>query len=189
MAFLVFDTLFGTDDALKPQPQMAEGYTVDEDGKRWTIKLREGLAFHDKTPVLAGTAWPRAALDEADSLGGTLARPDRCPGSAGRRTLVFRLKRPFPPLLTALAKTQPSPAMIMPERIAATDPFKQITEVVGSGPFRFVADEYVAGQPRDFRQARGLPPAPGPAQQRRRRQARAGGPGWSGASSPKPARR
>src|SRR5690349_8939073 len=46
-AYMVFDTLFGTDDNLVPQPQMAEGATVEEDGKRWTIKLRDGLRFHD----------------------------------------------------------------------------------------------------------------------------------------------
>ncbi len=33
----------------------------------------------------------------------------------------------------------------MPERIAATDPFKQITEYVGSGPMRFVKSEWVPG--------------------------------------------
>ena len=38
------------------------------------------------------------------------------------------------------------PAM-MPERLANTDPFTQITEMVGSGPFRFVANERVAGSP------------------------------------------
>ncbi len=34
---------------------------------------------------------------------------------------------------------------IMPERLARTDPFKQVTEMVGSGPFRFKADERVPG--------------------------------------------
>ena len=34
---------------------------------------------------------------------------------------------------------------IMPERLARTDPFKQVTETVGSGPFRFKADERVPG--------------------------------------------
>jgi peptide/nickel transport system substrate-binding protein len=34
---------------------------------------------------------------------------------------------------------------IMPQRIAETDPFKQATEVVGSGPFRFKLDERVQG--------------------------------------------
>jgi peptide/nickel transport system substrate-binding protein len=33
----------------------------------------------------------------------------------------------------------------MPERLANTDPFQTIKEVVGSGPFRFVADERVVG--------------------------------------------
>jgi len=33
----------------------------------------------------------------------------------------------------------------MPERLAATDPAKQVTDIVGSGPYRFLADEHVAG--------------------------------------------
>ncbi len=32
---------------------MVEGHTIDDDGKRWTMKLRDGLLFHDGTPVLA----------------------------------------------------------------------------------------------------------------------------------------
>ena len=50
------------------------------------------------------------------------------------RTIVFRLKQPFPLLPDALAKTPPSMCPIMPERLAATDPYKQVTEMVGSGP-------------------------------------------------------
>ena len=34
---------------------------------------------------------------------------------------------------------------IMPARLAATDPFKAVGEMVGSGPFRFVASEFIAG--------------------------------------------
>ena len=33
----------------------------------------------------------------------------------------------------------------MPERLALTDPHRQVPDVVGSGPFRWVADEYVPG--------------------------------------------
>ena len=34
----------------------------------------------------------------------------------------------------------------MPARLAETDPFERVTEMVGSGPFRFVAGEQVAGR-------------------------------------------
>jgi peptide/nickel transport system substrate-binding protein len=145
-AYLVYDTLYGTDEALRPQPQMAEGHTVEDNGTRWVIRLREGLLFHDNTPVrsrdcIASLArWMRR-----DSLGGTIASLLEAMEAPDDRTLVIRLKRPFPPLLNALAKTQPSPAVIMPERVAMTDPFKQITDTTGSGPFRFVTDEYVSG--------------------------------------------
>jgi peptide/nickel transport system substrate-binding protein len=35
------------------------------------------------------------------------------------------------------------PPVMMPERLARTDPFKQIPEAIGSGPFRWLADEHV----------------------------------------------
>ena len=145
-AYLVYDTLFGTDDALQPRPQMAEGHTVDDDGRRWTIRLRSGLRFHDDTPVLARDCVASLARwMRRDSLGSTIAMLLDAMEAPDDRTLVIKLKRPFPPLLNALAKTQPSPAVIMPERLALTDAFKQVTEVVGSGPFRFLKDEYVSG--------------------------------------------
>ena len=61
------------------------------------------------------------------------------------RSFRLRLKQPFPKLLYALGKVGTPCAFIMPERIAKTDPFKQISEYVGSGPFRFKRDEWVPG--------------------------------------------
>src|SRR3954447_7520744 len=162
-AYLVFDTLYGTDDNLRPQPQMAEGHQVDQDGKRWTIKLRDGLRFHDNQPVLSKDCV--ASLQrwmKRDSLGGTVGSLLEALEAPDDKTIVFRLKRPFPPLLDALAKTQPNPAMIMPERIAQTDPFKQITEVTGSGPFRWVASEYVPGSRAVFAKFDGYKPRQDP---------------------------
>ena len=52
-ALMVYETLYGRDQAFNPQPQMVEGHLMEDDGKRWTMKLREGLMFHDGTPVLA----------------------------------------------------------------------------------------------------------------------------------------
>jgi peptide/nickel transport system substrate-binding protein len=61
------------------------------------------------------------------------------------RTIVFRLHRPFPLLAEMLGKLYPRLCVIMPERLANTDPAKQVTEMVGSGPYRFRPDERVAG--------------------------------------------
>src|SRR3954449_2926580 len=129
-AFLVFETLYGLDAKLNPHPQMAEGHVTEDDGRRWTIRLRDGLAFHDGDKVLAQDCV--ASLQrwmKRDAVGQTLAQRLDALEAADDRTLVFRLKKPFPALPFALARTQPSPPVIMPARIAATDPYKQITEV------------------------------------------------------------
>src|SRR3978361_1472347 len=49
---MVFDTLFALDEAGVPQPQMLAGHKTEDDGKTWTLTLRDGLLFHDGTPVL-----------------------------------------------------------------------------------------------------------------------------------------
>src|SRR6202166_3579270 len=51
-AFMVFDTLYGFDEGYNVQPQMVDGHTI-EDGRIWTLKLRDGLRFHNGEPVLA----------------------------------------------------------------------------------------------------------------------------------------
>ena len=52
-SLMVYETLYGRDEKFNPQPLMVEGHVIDDDGKRWTMKLRDGLVFHDGTPVLA----------------------------------------------------------------------------------------------------------------------------------------
>jgi peptide/nickel transport system substrate-binding protein len=106
--------------------------------------LRDGLTFHDGSSVRAPdcvatiTRWAkrypmgRALMDRTDEL-----------AAISDKTIRFRLKKPFPLLPEALAEPYCS---IMPERLAKTDPFEQVTEVVGSGPFKFVASERIPGQ-------------------------------------------
>jgi len=144
-SLMVYETLYGRDQAFNPQPQMVEGHTIDDDGKRWTMKLREGLVFHDGTPVLARDCV--ASLQrwlKRDAVSETFnARVDAIE-APDDRTLVWRLKKPFPLLAHFLSKVQPQP-VIVPARLAATDPFKQLTDIVGCGPFRFLPDEFVSG--------------------------------------------
>ena len=145
-AGLVFDRLYSADNALRAHPQMAEGHTIENDGKRWRIRLREGLKFHDNEPVLARDAvaslqrWGRRDVLGRELMAATdeLSAPDD-------RTIEFRLKRRFPLLAEALAKPGANMSAIMPARLAETDPFKPITEMVGSGPFKYVANERLQG--------------------------------------------
>jgi peptide/nickel transport system substrate-binding protein len=143
---MVFDTLFGMDSAYQIQPQMLSGFTVEDDGKRWTLSLRDGLLWHDGEKVLARDCvasirrW--AVRDGIGSL--LMARTDEL-AAIDDRTIQFRLKRPFAILPYALGKISTPICVMMPERLANTDPFKAVSEMVGSGPFRFKADEWVSG--------------------------------------------
>ena len=144
--FLVFDTLFGLDSQFRPQPQMAEGAVSEDDGKTWRITLRPGLMFHDGTKVLARDCVASIKRWGArDGFGQALIAATDEIAASDDKTIRFRLKYPFPLLPDALAKTPPSICPIMPERLAVTDPYKQVTEMVGSGPYRYKADERVAG--------------------------------------------
>lgn len=145
--FYVFDTLFGVDSQLRVHPQMAEGHEVSADGRVWRITLRPGLKFHDGTPVLARDC--TASLKrwcQRDIFGQTAASFVDEWGAENDRVIRISLKSPFPLLSFALGKPNGMVPFIMPERIAATtDPNAQITEVVGSGPYRFVKEEFVPG--------------------------------------------
>jgi len=52
-SYLVYDTLFGTDENLRVKPQMVDRTTVSPDGMKYTFTLREGLRWHDGQAVLS----------------------------------------------------------------------------------------------------------------------------------------
>lgn len=143
---MVFDTLFALDENGVAQPQMLEGHTVSADGLTWTLTLREGLLFHDGSKVLARDAV--ASIKRwwiGDAYGQALAAATADLSATDDRTLVFRLHRRFHHLPDALAHPTNTMAAIMPERLAMTPANVRIVEMVGSGPFRYVAGERVAG--------------------------------------------
>ena len=144
--FLIFDTLYGVDEQFRPQPQIVEGHVVGPDGLSWTMKLREGLRFHDNTPVLARDVIASLRRWAArDTFGTSLFSVVDEISALDDRTVTWRLKRPFPLLPDCLGKVGSITAAIMPERLAKSDPAIPLKEMIGSGPFRFVQDEYVSG--------------------------------------------
>ncbi|MGD0105355.1 MAG: ABC transporter substrate-binding protein [Rhodopila sp.] len=144
--YMIFDTLFGTDGALKASPQMAAGLTTEADDKLVRITLRDGLKFHDGTPVLARDCVASIQRwSKRDTFGQTLMAVTDELTAADDKTIQFRLKRPFALLPEALGKSPTNFPAMMPERLSRTDPFTQVTEMVGSGPYRFSAQERVVG--------------------------------------------
>ena len=144
--YYVFDTLFGLDATQTPRPQMAESADVSDDGRTWTIKLRAGLRFHDNEPVLARDAAASLRRWAArDVYGQTVGSVVEEWGSTDDRTIRIKLKTPFPLMLDALAKPNGMLPVVMPERLANTDLAKPNTEMIGSGPYRFLKNEFVPG--------------------------------------------
>ncbi len=142
----VFDTLYSADSQLRPQPQMAAGHEISSNQRVWRFRLRDGLKFHDNTPVrsidcsLSIQRWCKR-----DPLGQLLDAVVEQWATPDDKTLELHLIRPFALVLDALAKPEAAVPFIMPEHMARTDPMKAITEAIGSGPYRFLPDEYING--------------------------------------------
>ena len=157
--YMVYDTLFATDSEYRVRPQMAEGAQASADGRSWTIRLREGLRFHDNEPVRAQDCIPSIRRWGArDSFGQTLMGAVDDMVVVDDRTFRINLKQPFPLILDAIGKLSSQVCFIMPERHARLDPNTPIPEAVGSGPFRFLPREWVPGSMAAYEKFAGYVP-------------------------------
>jgi peptide/nickel transport system substrate-binding protein len=159
---MVFDTLFALDANGVAQHQMLAGHTVDADQTVWTLTLRDGLLFHDGTKVVGGDVVASLRRWGAvDGFGQALMAATDELSAPDDKTVVFRLNRPFPLLPQALAKPTAPMAAIMPARLANAPTTTRLTEMVGSGPFRFVADQRVPGARNVYAKFEQYLPRPG----------------------------
>jgi peptide/nickel transport system substrate-binding protein len=62
------------------------------------------------------------------------------------KTFTIEFAERFGPVLNALGKPSSNVPFMMPARIASTPADQQISEVVGSGPFKFVREEWQPGE-------------------------------------------
>lgn len=144
--YMIYDTLFGTDDNSKIQPQMVGKWTESKDHKVWDFTLRAGLAFSDGAPVTGeDVVASLARWGKRDSLGGALMTFVDKMEATGKDSFRITLKEPCGFVLEALGKPSSNVPFIMPKRVAETDPTKQITEYIGSGPYIMVKDEFKPG--------------------------------------------
>ena len=145
-AYLMYDTLFALDENYEVQPQMAEGATVSDDGLVYSITIRDGLKFHDGSPVTAQDAVASIKRwASVDGLGKILFSKLASIEATDDKTLVLTLTEPWGLVLDALGKISSNVPVIMPAELAATPASEAITEPIGSGPFRLLQDEWVPG--------------------------------------------
>ncbi len=143
---MVYDTLFALDARLEAQPQMVDKYTVDAGGTKHTFTLRPGLKFHDGSEVT--TKDVLASLNrwmKRSPVGLKLAANMSAMKATDDKTFTIELKEPFQQMGLILSTGTTNFPVIMREKEALTDPAKPVTEIVGSGPFKFVKSEWVPG--------------------------------------------
>jgi peptide/nickel transport system substrate-binding protein len=144
--YMVYDTLFALDKDFKVQPQMVDTWKLSDDKLTYTFTLRDGLKFHDGQPVRpADCIASIARWAKRDAFGQKTAEMIASMDAVDDKTFTIKVKQPYSLLIESLGKLSSNVPFIMPERIAKTDPFQQVTDATGSGPFKFVRDEWVPG--------------------------------------------
>jgi len=143
--YMVYDTLLAEDANFKIQPQMAD-WKVSDDKLTYTFTLRDGLKWHDGTPVTAEDCvaslrrWGRN-----DGMGQKLMDFTASLEATDDRTITLKLKEPYGLVLESIGKPSSLVPFMMPKRLAETPPGQQIKEQIGSGPFKFVQAEFQPG--------------------------------------------
>lgn len=162
--YLVFDTLFSLDMDGKPQPQMVGDWKLSADKLAYSFTLRPGLKFHDGTPVTAEDVVASLQRWAArDVLGQQLMAATDKLAEVDATTFTLQLKKPFGLVLDALAKPGSPVPFIMPKRLASTSPNEAITEMVGSGPYKFVQADFQPGVKATYLKFADYKPRPEPA--------------------------
>ena len=146
---MVWDTLFALDEKLQVKPQMVDKWDVSPDKLTWTFTLRDGLEWNDGTPVTAEDCIASIKRWGArDSMGQKMLASVADFEAVDAKTFKMKMKEPYGLVLESLGKPSSNVPFMMPKRVAETDPFTQIKaeDVIGSGPFIFIAKEWKPGE-------------------------------------------
>ena len=143
--YMIYDTLLATDSNFKIQPQMAD-WKVSDDKLTYTFTLRDGLKWHDGTPVTAEDCV--ASLKrwgKSDNMGQKLMDFTASIEPIDAKSFALKLKEPYGLVLDLIGKPSSYVPFMMPKRMAETPAGQQMKEQIGSGPFKFVQAEFQPG--------------------------------------------
>ena len=131
------DKLFDIDEKLNIVPQLATSYQWSADNKALTIKIRQGVTFHDGEKLDAVAV--KFNIERHKNMAGSNRRGELAPVSSvdvvDPSTVRLNLSAPFSPLLAQLADRA---GMMVSPKAAQAEGDKFGTKPVCSGPFRFV---------------------------------------------------
>ena len=143
--YMIYDTLLATDADNKIQPQMAEKWSVSDDGKTYTFVLRDGLKWHDGTPVTAEDCVASIKRwAQQDKVARQMMPHLASMNVVDDKTFTVAFNRPVD-FAVALGKPSGLPSFMMPKRVAETPATQAITDYTGSGPFKFVQAQFQPG--------------------------------------------
>ncbi len=143
---LIYDTLFGLDAAMRPQPQMVESWKLSDDRLVYSFTLRDGLKWHDGTAVTGADCAASVRRWAGKAAGGQqMMKRVKEIVPTGKGSFEIRLTEPYGLTVDLLAENISPTCFMMREKDAETDPNTQIKDTIGSGPFRFIADKWVPG--------------------------------------------
>lgn len=137
----VFEYLFAYDEQWLPRPHLVKDYQVTDGGLTYTLKLRQGVPFHDGGKMTAKDVV--ASLRRWSLVSGfgraTFKRVKELE-AVDDSTVRVRLTTQFAPLLAYLSGPLGGGAIIMPAHVANAAGDKRLTEAqyIGTGPYRFV---------------------------------------------------
>ena len=150
-AYLVYDTLIGMDSAGRFRPQMLQGWDISDDRLRYVFTLRDGLEWSDGAPVTAEDCIASIRRwAQREPFGGAMMDAVEDIRALDDKRFEMRMRRPFAFVIEALGRAGHQVPVMMPARLARTDASRPVTEVVGSGPFLFLQNEWRPGERASF---------------------------------------
>jgi peptide/nickel transport system substrate-binding protein len=149
---LMFESLLGVDANGKIQPNLAESWSISDNGRLYTFNLRKGVKFHDGREMTGEDvkyAVSYAMNPKNGAYGQNMLAPVERVETEGKHVVKMFLKKPSPPFLASLTDIQPFavvPKESLPEGVSKLERFPP-----GTGPFKVV--EWQPGQRFVFERA------------------------------------
>ncbi len=162
--YLIYDTLFASDESNAVKPQMVDKYEVSPDKLTWTFTLRDGLEWHDGKPVTSEDCISSIQRwGKRDTMGIKFMDFIKEYKAVDAKTFQIVLKEPYGLVLDSLGKPSSNVPFMMPKAVADTDAFKQIDSQIGSGPFIYQKDQSKPGEKHVYLKNPKYKPRPEPA--------------------------